>query len=69
MIAVTGNADNAASIGLQTRRESRHVGTFHAVGFKFGLGVDSVLVQRALAADSPRAGEQLDSPLSRSIGE
>jgi phosphinothricin acetyltransferase len=49
MIAVIGDSANTASIGLHAALGFRHVGTLHAVGFKFGRWVDSVLMQRALA--------------------
>ena len=49
MIAVIGDSANAASIGLHAALGFRQVGTLHAVGFKFGRWVDSVLMQRALA--------------------
>ena len=48
MIAVIGDRDNAASIGLHAKHGFRHVGTLDAVGFKFGRWVDSVLMQREL---------------------
>jgi phosphinothricin acetyltransferase len=48
MIAVTGDSDNAASIGLQAKFGSQPIGTLRAVGFKFGRWVDTVLMQRPL---------------------
>ncbi len=48
MIAVIGDRDNARSIGLHRRLGFRHAGALHAVGFKFGRWVDSILMQRAL---------------------
>jgi L-amino acid N-acyltransferase YncA len=36
MIAVTGDSDQAASIGLHRAARFRHVGTIAAVGFKHG---------------------------------
>ncbi len=53
MVAVIGDSGNAASIALHRRYGFRCVGTLHAVGFKFGRWVDSVLMQRALAGDWP----------------
>lgn len=50
MIAVIGDTDNAASIALHRAADFRLVGTFEAVGFKFGRWIDSVLMQRALGA-------------------
>jgi phosphinothricin acetyltransferase len=48
MIAVIGDSANQASIGLHRALGFDSVGTFRAVGFKFGRWVDSVLMQRAL---------------------
>jgi L-amino acid N-acyltransferase YncA len=50
MVAVIGDSDNHASIKLHRKFGFRHVGTLERVGFKFGRWVDSVLMQRALAA-------------------
>jgi L-amino acid N-acyltransferase YncA len=50
MIAVIGDTANTASIALHERLGFRMVGTFRAVGFKFGRWVDTVLMQRALGA-------------------
>lgn len=48
MIAVIGDSQNHASIGLHQRLGFRQVGVFEAVGFKFGRWLDTVLMQRAL---------------------
>jgi L-amino acid N-acyltransferase YncA len=58
MIAVIGDSGNTGSIALHSALGFRHVGTFTAVGFKFGRWVDSVLMQRELgsATVSPRIG-------------
>ena len=48
MIAVIGDSANAASITLHSRAGFRMIGTFEAVGFKFGRWIDSVYMQRAL---------------------
>ncbi|TDQ84459.1 phosphinothricin acetyltransferase [Dongia mobilis] len=50
MIAVIGDSANQASVGLHRALGFDSVGTFRAVGFKFGRWVDSVLMQRALGA-------------------
>lgn len=50
MIAVIGDSGNAASIGLHRELGFRPVGTLSAVGFKLGRWVDTVLMQRELAA-------------------
>jgi phosphinothricin acetyltransferase len=52
MVAVIGDSENHASIGLHRKFGFRHVGTLERVGFKFGRWVDSVLMQRALGAIS-----------------
>jgi phosphinothricin acetyltransferase len=48
MIAVIGDSENHASIGLHEAEGFRMIGTHPAVGFKFGRWVDSVLMQREL---------------------
>ena len=48
MIAVIGDSGNAASIALHRRFGFRDVGVLHAVGFKHGHWVDTVLMQRPL---------------------
>lgn len=48
MIAIIGDSANAGSIALHRRHGFRHVGTLKRVGFKFGLWLDSVVMQRAL---------------------
>jgi L-amino acid N-acyltransferase YncA len=48
MLAVIGDSGNAASIAVHARAGFEHVGTFRAVGFKFGRWVDTVMMQRAL---------------------
>jgi L-amino acid N-acyltransferase YncA len=56
MIAVIGDSANHASIALHAALDFRMVGTFEAVGWKFGRWLDSVLMQRPLgqgAASGP----------------
>jgi phosphinothricin acetyltransferase len=48
MIAVIGDSAQTPSIALHAAAGFRMVGTFEAVGFKFGRWLDSVLMQRAL---------------------
>ena len=48
MVAVIGDSGNAGSIALHRRLGFREVGTLHAVGFKLGRWVDTVLMQRPL---------------------
>lgn len=45
LVAVIGDSGNAASIGLHSALGFRLVGTLHAIGFKHGRWVDSVLMQ------------------------
>ena len=51
MVAIIGDSGNVASIALHQRLGFQMAGTLHAVGYKFGRWVDSVLMQRALSAD------------------
>ena len=48
MIAVIGDSSQTPSIALHEAAGFRRVGTFEAVGFKFGRWLDSVLMQRPL---------------------
>ena len=48
MIAVIGDSDQMPSIELHSALGFRMVGTFEAVGYKFGRWLDSVLMQKAL---------------------
>lgn len=48
MIAVIGDAANAASIGVHASLGFVRVGTLRSSGFKFGRWVDTVLMQRPL---------------------
>ncbi|MPZ39629.1 MAG: GNAT family N-acetyltransferase [Rhizobiales bacterium] len=57
MIAVIGDSVNTSSIALHAALGFRMVGTFEAVGFKFGRWLDSVLMQKPLGdgASTPPA--------------
>jgi phosphinothricin acetyltransferase len=48
MIAVIGDSAQTPSIALHEAAGFRLVGTFEAVGFKFGRWLDSVLMQKQL---------------------
>jgi phosphinothricin acetyltransferase len=48
MIAVIGDSANRGSIGLHASLGFREAGRLHAIGFKLGRWVDSVLMQRTL---------------------
>lgn len=48
MLAVIGHSGNAASIALHRSLGFEPIGTLHAVGFKLGRWVDTVLMQRVL---------------------
>jgi phosphinothricin acetyltransferase len=50
MLAVIGDSANVGSISLHRACGFSVVGTLPSVGYKFGRWVDSVLMQRALAA-------------------
>jgi len=58
VIAVIGDSDNVASIRTHDRCGFTTIGTFHAVGGKFGRWLDTVLMQRTLgpgATSAPQA--------------
>lgn len=60
MIAVIGDSDNHPSIRLHASCGFRMIGTLHAVGFKLGRWLDSVLMQKRLgngAEAPPRSRE------------
>lgn len=48
LIAVIGDSDNQASIGLHRAHGFRQAGLLPSVGFKFGRWVDSVIMERPL---------------------
>jgi phosphinothricin acetyltransferase len=48
MIAVIGDSAQSASIGLHRRNGFTFSGTVHAVGFKHGRWLDSIIMQRPL---------------------
>jgi L-amino acid N-acyltransferase YncA len=48
MVAVIGDSAQAGSIALHRAAGFRMIGTFEAVGFKFGRWLDTVMMQRAL---------------------
>jgi L-amino acid N-acyltransferase YncA len=50
MVAVIGNSDNRASIGLHQSLGFTRIGVLGAIGFKFGSWIDCVLMQRALGS-------------------
>lgn len=50
MVAVIGNSENHASIGVHRKLGFEMIGTMPAVGYKHGRWVDTVLMQRALGA-------------------
>jgi L-amino acid N-acyltransferase YncA len=50
LIAVIGDSGNAASIRLHEKFGFAHVGVLRSVGFKLGRWVDTVLMQRGVAA-------------------
>jgi L-amino acid N-acyltransferase YncA len=48
MVAVIGDSNQAASIGLHENAGFKHAGVFENIGYKFDRWLDSVLMQRAL---------------------
>ena len=48
MVAVIGDSDQAASIGLHEAAGFKHAGIFENIGYKFERWLDSVLMQRPL---------------------
>lgn len=48
MIAIIGDSGNAGSINLHRSLGFTMIGTFPAIGFKFGRWIDSVLMQKSL---------------------
>lgn len=48
MVAIIGDSENAASIGLHAAMGFHPVGLLRSVGFKLGRWVDSMIMQRAL---------------------
>ena len=52
VLAVIGDSENAASIGLHAKVGFTHVGVLKGVGEKFGRTLDVVLMQRRLAPKS-----------------
>ena len=57
MIAVIGDSAQLGSIALHRAAGFRMVGTFEAVGHKFGRWLDTVLMQRALGDGATTAPE------------
>ncbi len=55
MLAVIGDAANAASIGLHAVLGFRHTGVLAAAGWKFGRWLDVVILQRALGRGDTNA--------------
>jgi len=55
MVAVIGDSAQAASIALHRAAGFAVVGTFAAVGYKFGRWLDTVLMQRALGPGAATA--------------
>ena len=48
MVAVIGDSENVASIGVHASLGFRRIGVLRSSGFKFGRWVDTVYMQRAL---------------------
>jgi L-amino acid N-acyltransferase YncA len=54
VIAVIADSGDQASVGLHLACGFSHAGRLTAVGFKHGRWIDTVLMQRTLAAAAPR---------------
>jgi len=48
MVAVIGDSNQAASIGLHEAAGFKHAGVFENIGYKFDRWLDNILMQRAL---------------------
>lgn len=57
LVAVIGDSANTASIGLHRALGFRDVGTLRNVGLKFGRWLDTVIMQRSMAAAEAGAAE------------
>ena len=55
MVAVIGDSNQTPSIALHEALGFRMVGTFEAVGYKFGRWLDSVMMQKALGKGATSA--------------
>lgn len=55
MVAVIGDADNAASIALHRACGFEHAGQLSAAGWKFGRWLDVVMMQKALGEGAAHA--------------
>lgn len=58
VMAVIGDSDNAASIGLHTSLGFEHAGICRSVGFKHGRWVDTVWMQKPLNGVDTREPDQ-----------
>jgi phosphinothricin acetyltransferase len=66
MIAVIGDSDQAASIGVHKACGFEPAGNLRAIGWKFGRWLDTPLMQRALGDGAKTSHNDLSSPgLSR----
>jgi L-amino acid N-acyltransferase YncA len=62
MLAVIGDADNAASIGLHAALGFEHTGVLRASGWKFGRWLDVILMQRPLGRGDLAAPDTAANP-------
>ncbi len=63
MVAVIGDSANFASITLHRRAGFRFSGTLHAVGYKFGKWLDSVVMELPLGQGELMPPEEAQLPL------
>jgi phosphinothricin acetyltransferase len=55
MIAVIGDSDNLASIGVHHSGGFSHIGVMHSCGWKFGRWLDVVMMERSLGCGDTTA--------------
>ena len=58
MVAIIGDSANFASINLHRRAGFKFCGTIHSVGYKFGLWLDSVIMELPLGEQDKSAPPQ-----------
>ncbi|CAN5176852.1 GNAT family N-acetyltransferase [soil metagenome] len=63
MLAVIGDSENAASIGLHAAQGFELIGTMPAVGWKFERWLDVVFMQRQLGPGETQAPDAVGIPL------
>jgi phosphinothricin acetyltransferase len=62
MLAVIGDSANASSIGLHRSLGFEHTGILKASGWKHGLWLDTVFMQKALGTGDSSPASELTPP-------